>query len=67
MILLSAAMGIEHASDPVFMFGILKKIDKDENGKYVICGDEIIITPYIITKRTNQFSIINFEQLLHIN
>ena len=34
MILLSAAMGIEQASDPEFMYGILRKIDKDENGKY---------------------------------
>ena len=32
MILLSAAMGIDEASNPEFMNGILRKIDKDENG-----------------------------------
>jgi len=34
MILLSAVMDIDEASNPEFMNDILKKIDKDESGKY---------------------------------
>lgn len=34
MILLSAAMGIDEASNPEFMYGILRKIDKDDSGMY---------------------------------
>ena len=32
MILLSAVMGIDEGSNPEFINGILRKIDKDENG-----------------------------------
>jgi len=43
MILLSAAMGIDEASNPELMNGILKKIDKDESGKYVSIITESIM------------------------
>ena len=41
MILLSAAMSIDKASNPEFMNGIMRKIDKDENGMVCI----IVINP----------------------